>query len=750
MRSLIGYAAPRRDGFAKVTGRAQYVGDLSFPLLAVGRLLRSPHPHAQIIRLDTTVARTAPGVLAVLTVDEVLPYEQPLARFVDQPLLARGRVRYEGEPIAAVAAIDALSAEEALEQIDVVYDALPEATTLENARRPGAPMVHEELTGAEPHQEGLRPIVGSNVLHTATFTSGDGAAALEHADVVVEETYRYPAVHHYAMEAPVVVAEVSGGRCTVWASTRRPFVTREEIAARFGFPATAVRVIVPYVGGAYGSKSAAKLEALAVALALAAGRPVTLVSSIQEGFRTVTGHEVVVEIASGARRDGQLLARRTRVFVNLGAYADVGPTGPRIAASTAFRSAGPYRIPHLDLQGFAVYTNTVPGGALRGYGAAQVAWAYEAHTDALARRLGMDPVQFRLRNLLRQGEPLMPKTHPMDSDISGSVRRVSACVRKSRVPFHGRGVAVGAKDSAGNRTLASAIVRLHVDGSATVLASAVESGQGAQTVLAQIAAEELSLPLDRVQVALPDTMLTPFDQGTGSSGSTIVVGHAIRMAAADARRQLLDLARRVLNTTSAVRLSNGTVRAGKRMVTIAELLTSRAQMSGGELIGRGAFQNEVDGRRAVYWETGTTAVQVVVDPETGVVTPLRVATGLDAGRAINPALVEGQDEGAMMMGLGPALFEEAIYDGGQMLTASLLDYRVPLMSDLPDAGVETVLIEAEDGPGPYGAKGAGESGILGIAPAIAAAVGEATGVYFTELPISPERVYWALRGRKEQ
>jgi len=752
---VVGHAVPRLDATAKVTGRAQYTIDLAIPGMVAGRLLRSPYPHAQIQRIDTSAARAVPGVLAVLTSDDVQALERTGERFVDQPLLARGRVRYEGEPVAAVAAVDEVIADEALERIEVDYDPLTVVADLDAALARNAPLIHEDITGAgQKPPANVRPVPGTNILNTVTISHGDVDCALAAADLVVEGRYEYPAVHQYPMEPHVAIAEMTGSGVTIWSGTRRPFVVRQEVAARFGIALTDVRVVVPYVGGAYGSKSYAKLEPLAAALARACGRPVRLTASVAEGFRTIMGHEIHVTITSGVSREGTLLARRTRVHVDVGGYADSGTVGPRIAASTAFRSNGPYRIPHVDLQGCAVYTNRVPGGALRGYGAPQVAWAYEAHTDALARALEMDPVTFRQKNLLARGETSVPGAHPMDGDTHGVLRRAATRVPRVRNARRGgagaligRGVAIGAKMSAENRTLSEAAVRLDADGGVTVLTGGVESGQGAQTVFAQIAAEELRVPLDRVRVTLPDTIVAPFDQGTGSSGTTIAVGQAIRSAAEQVRAQLTALAADALSTSKqSIRFDQGVARAGRKEIPFGDLI-KHAATAGGEVVGRGAFRAEA-GRRATFWELSAVAVRVEVDPETGVITLIRLVSAADVGRAIHPQMVEGQEEGSLVMGLGPALFEAVTYEGGQMLNPGLLDYRVPLAQDLPHEATETVLIEKGDGPGPYGAKGVGESGILAIAPAIANALFSAAGVQVTALPLTPERVFWAMRKAK--
>jgi CO/xanthine dehydrogenase Mo-binding subunit len=748
---VVGRPLGRIDGADKVTGRARFVADLTVPGMLEARILRSPLPHARIRGIDTSRARAVPGVTAVLTgadLGGLDPYYG--VAYKDQPLLAIDRVRYEGEPVAAVAAADAVAAEAALERIEVDYDPLPAVTTLEAALAPDAPLVHERLRPAGHFRDlrALRPIAGTNICHHVRRTRGDGALALERAEVVVEDVFTFPAVQHVSLESFVSIARWDGDRLTVWSGTQHPFPVRKELSEIFGVPQHRIRVIVPFVGGAFGQKCYAKYEPLAAALARAAGAPVRVWVSVTDAFRTLTRHPARIHMRTGATRDGRLVARVVRAWLDTGAYADVGP---RVAGKVAYLSIGPYRWEHLDVEASAVYTHRVPAGAFRGYGAPQAEWAGESQLNRLAAELGIDPVELRLRNLLAQGEAYDPTDRPIDGDLPGLLRAAArgAGWGTPPRPGRGRGVAVGVKDGGGAHSVSASLVRLHADGTATVHVGSVEIGQGPRTAMAQIAAETLGLPLEGISVQEPDTDLVPYDQGSSASRSTALAGTAVHRAAQDVRRQLVEIAQRFFEAPAdVITLADGAAHAGVRSATYAELVAAHFGTPGGELIGRGEFHSgEGEGGApgpTAFWELGAAAAEVEVDAETGVVRVCAYASATDAGRAINPQLCEAQDEGAAVQGLGHTLFEEVRVDGGQVQNAGLIDYRVPLADDLPPT-FSAEVHEDGGGPGPFGAKGVGEIGIVMPAPAVAGAVAAATGARVRDLPLTPERVWRALR-----
>jgi len=751
---VVGRPVPRVDGLEKVTGRARYVTDLVIPGMAHARVMRSPYAHARVRRVDVTRARALTGVLAALCGADLTwcePYYGPAYR--DRPVLAIDVARYEGEPVAAVAAVDEATADAALDLIEVDYEPLPPVITLEEALAPGAPLVHtgKPQAGIFADLSTLRPEPGTNICHQFHFARGDSAGALASADLVLDDTYRFPPVQHYAMEPHAAVAvwsETDG--LTIWASSQNPYSVRVELAKMFDVPLARIRVVVPHLGGGFGSKTYAKLEPLAAALARAAGRPVRLAASVAEAFQTVRRCAARVHVRVGFRRDGALVAVECDADYDVGAYADIGP---RVVQKGTYTATGPYRVPHVELAARAVYTNTTPGGAFRGFGVPQLAWALESLVDVAADRLGRDPVELRRQNFLAHGEEFAPGDTPIDGKLEESLSRAAEAIGWTRASAadRGRGVAAMLKASVAP-SVSEAIVRLHTDGSVSVLASAVEMGQGTRTVLAQIAAEVLCVPLARVTVVQPDTAVTPYDQTTSSSRSTTMTGRAVQVASEDIREQLLRITAEALGVaTRDLTLDEGAVVVPARRLPYAEVLLLRFGMSGGELIGRGVI---APGRTAAplggstpFWEMAVGAAEVSVDEETGAVRVERYVSVADVGRAVNPLLLEGQDEGGVVQGLGHTLLEEMLYADGHLLNGTLLLYRVPRADDAPEA-LECHFVENADGSGPFGAKGAGEGSLIPVSPAVANALARLTGVRLRDLPLTPERVWRALRARR--
>jgi CO/xanthine dehydrogenase Mo-binding subunit len=741
------------DGLEKVTGRARYVTDLVFPGMAHAKVLRSPYAHARVRRVDVTRARARPGVVAALCGADLTwcePYYGPAYR--DRPVLTIDVARYEGEPVAAVAAVDEATAHAALDLIEVEYEPLPPVITLEEALAPGASLVHqgEPSAGYFADLSTLRPQPGTNVCHQFHFARGDSAGALAGADLVLDETYRFPSVQHVALEphAAVAVWDDATG-LTIWASTQNPYSVRVELAKMFGVPLARIRVVVPHLGGGFGSKTYAKLEPLAAVLAQVAGRHVRLASSVAEAFQTVRRCAARVRVRVGFRRDGALVGMECDADYDVGAYADIGP---RVVQKGTYTATGPYRVPAVRLDARAVYTNTTPGGAFRGFGVPQLVWALESLFDVAADRLGRDPVELRRQNLLAHGEDFAPGDTPIDGKLEESLGRAAEAIgwTQAGAADRGRGVAAMLKASVAP-SVSEAIVRLHADGSVTVLASAVEMGQGTRTVLAQIAAEVLSVPVARVTVVQPDTAVTPYDQTTSSSRSTAMTGRAVQVAAEDVREQLLTVAAGGLGVDLRdLALEDGAVVAPSRRLSYPEVLALRFGMSGGEIIGRGVV---APGRTAAplggstpFWEVAVGAAEVSVDEETGAVRVERYASVADVGRAINPLLLEGQDEGGVVQGLGHTLFEEMLYAEGHLLNGTLLAYRVPRAEDAPPS-LECRFVENADGSGPFGAKGAGEGSLIPVSPAVSNALARLIGVRLRDLPLTPERVWRALRTR---
>ncbi len=758
---IAGTAAPRLDGLEKVTGRALYTGDLELPGLAYAKILRSPVPHAKIAAIDGRKAENMPGVLAVLTRDDLKGINSRYgAVFKDQSVVAIDKVRYAGDPVAAVLALDEETAEEALNFIDVEYEELPAVTTIEEALAPGAPLIHEAWTGKAELRGSTygapEEFKGTNICSYFGYRRGDVEDGFRKSAHLFEDVFRFPKVQHYSLEPHVMVAHFQEDHLTVWSATQDPFPLRDHLAGIFNLPQSRVRVIVPYVGGAYGGKLYVKAEPIAAVLSWMARRPVKLVLTAADSFKTVTRHPARVRIKTGVARDGRILARECEIYMNTGAYADAGP---RVTQKAGYRALGPYRIPHAKVDAYCVYTNTVPAGAFRGFGSVQVAWAFESQADLIAERIGVDPLEFRLKNLLKKGDAYTPGDTPVDCDLKEGLLKVAKALdwkRKPARPYTGKGLSCCIKDAGGTFKIAGATVKMSSDGSAVLLTGTVEMGQGARTALSQVAAEELSLSLDRISVAQLDTDVVPYDISTSASSSMTVMGLAVQRAAQDAKKQLLRAAAKVLGKKiTELQLKDGQVYARRgKGVPYGAIITEFFGSKAGEVIGRGIYRDirskkAVLGSPTTFWEVGWGGAEVEVDPETGALQIHKYVSVADVGRAINPVQCEAIDEGGVFFGLGHTLFERMVYEDGQLLNPNLVDYRVPTFSDLPEE-FHSILIENGNGPGPFGSKGMAEGGLLPVAPAIANAIARATGVRFYDLPLTPEKMWRGLQGKQSQ
>ena len=750
--TTVGRSIRRAEGVEKVTGKARFTADLDFPGLLEGRVLRSPLPHALIESVEVREAEALPGVYGVLTresVRDIDPYYGHCLR--DRPLIATDRVRYVGEPVVAVAAESGEVAEEALSRVRVRYREIPAAATLDEALAPDAPVLHDTnaLVGEYHEMAAVVEEAPLNVCHHERLEDGDIAAGFEQADAVFEDTFEFPMICHYSLEPHTAVARFEGDEIALWTSSAHPFLIRAEIAQMFRVPMPNVRVTVPYVGGAFGGKSYFKIEPLAVALArTAAGRPVRLAQSASESMLTIRRHSARVRVRTGVLRDGTVVAREAQVHLDTGAYAD---NGPRVAKRVATRIHGPYRIPHYRIDVYAVYTNTAPAGSMRSIGGPQSIFPLECHMDDVARGLGIDPLAFRLKNLLRRDEELKAGAKPMDADLPMDLRQVASMVGWDEAQgalADNLGIAVGVTDSEA-MPVSTAILRLLSDGSVVLMAGSTEVGQGARTVLGQVAAEGLRIAPERIVMRATNTDVTPFDRSTGASRSTTVMGTAVKFAAEDLAEQIRKAAAEAMGCEPAdVTLENGWAEAGEQRMDYGAVVRAYFAMPGGEFIGRGYVRagGGIPAQFPVFWETGMGAAAVTVDRETGEIRVPHYASVADVGKAINRLQAEAQDEGAAMMGMGHTLCENLLYDGGQPLNPNLIDYKVPGFVDMPRR-FEVALTENQDGPGPWGAKGMGESGIVAVAPAVANAVASVTGVRIRELPLTPERVWRALKAK---
>lgn len=749
---MVGSDQERVDGRVKISGRALYVGDMAVPGMVHGKILRSPVAHARIKHLDVTGAEDSAGVVAVMTAADLAdidPYYGHAIR--DRPIVAIETVRFMGEPVAAVAAETEDQAEEALRGIVVEYEDLPIAADLDSALAGDAPQIHTGDTKAgSAHGLGRLPEREGNICYRYALDKGDTEAAFEGADIIVEGEYIFPAVYQYAMETHSVIARDDGTEITVWSSCQHPFLVRAEIAQLFGRRLDDVRIIVPFVGGGFGSKSYTKLEPVTVALARKAGRPVRIVATVDEAMATTRRHGMQCRMRTAATAEGRLLAREISLWLDTGAYAD---NGPRVTATAGDAAPGPYRWDAVSVAAHCVYTNTAPAGSYRAFGAAHLQWIGESQVDEVAGRCGLDPLEIRRQNLLTRGEEVRPGGKPLDADLVGDVEAAAEAIGwgTQAGDNRGKGVSVGLL-AAGAHPVSMATVRLGADGQATVLVGSTEVGQGTRTVMSQIAAEVLGLTMHQVTVVGTDTRFTPYDRSTGASRSTTVAGKAVQRAA----RQVLD----ALKETASVLLdadpadlvaAQGAIWYGDQLIPHSELVEKRFGFSGGELIGHGEVKPEGgSGSYAegpVFWEVCVAAAEVEVDRATGIVRVVQTSSVADVGKAINPLLVERQDEGGTLQGLGNTLFEEMRFDTeGMLLNDTLLDYRVPTTLDVPER-MTCVIVENQDGPGPFGAKGCGE-GVLAAIPAAVVNALRAAGIPMRELPLTPERVWRRIQELK--
>jgi len=729
----VGHNVPRVDGIEKVTGKAKFLGDLAIPGMLYGKILRSTYPHARILAIDTSRAESLPGVAAVFTAAD-LGDRVPI--YNGRPVIAANKVRYVGEPVAAVAATDLAMAEEAASLIDVQYVELPPVIGIDAARTNGAPLIHEGHSG--------------NLCSHERVERGNVQEGFAQSDVVVEDDYTFPMVYHYAMEPHSVIAHWNDEGVTVWSSAQHPFQVRNDIAKVFGILPSRVRMVISYLGGGYGSKSYTKIEPLVAALARKADAPVRLCNSVSDSMLTVRRHAAKVRIKTGFKQDGTIMAREAEIYLDTGAYDD---NGPQVTIRAATRVLGPYRIPNILTNAYSVYTNSGSAGSFRAIGAPQVIFAGESQIDVGAARLGMDPAEIRLKNLLRKGEELRPGLKGIDANLASALKKLinaSQWRRPTKKELNPVGLAC-AVTNAGATPVSIAMARLQSDGVVNILAGSTEMGQGVRTVLAQIAGEELTVPLDQISIPGADTKVTPYDSSTGSSRSTTCMGHAVQAAARDLKKQLIKIAAEAFRVSQRqVTLQDGALICGEARLSFKEALERRfGKGSGGEFIGRGETGPDItDNQLPVFWEVGMGMVELDVDEETGQVRIKRLISVADVGKAIHPDGCIGQEEGAAMMGIGHTFFEQMLYDAnGQLLNPNLVDYRLPTFDDVPEE-FHTVLVENHDGPGPYGVRGMGEGGLLSVAPSVTNAFARATGIRIRDLPLTPERVWRALKQQK--
>lgn len=755
---IVGTGVARLDGLDKVLGRSVYGVDVELPGMLVGKILRSPVPHARIRHINTERARKVPGVRTVLIGADTprIPYgffKHLNPRYGDKLPLEAEKVRFVGDEVAAVAAVDEETAQEALALIEVDYEELPGVFELDEALAPDAPLVHEAVPG--------------NVAAVVRRGAGDVEQGWREAEVVLERRYSTHAVAPCCLEPHQAVASYDpvSGTVTLWSSTQMPFQLRAHLADVLGLPEAKVRIMKTTMGAGFGSRMEMHApDPIASLLSLGTRRPVKIVYTRTEEFQaTRFRHPFRFDCRIGLRRDGQVTVLEATALIDSGAYLSQATGVASVAGTNPFTI---YKVPAFRYEGTIVYTNRPYGGAYRGYGNPQGTFAIESLMDEAAAELGLDPFELRRRNLNAPG------------DVSSLGFRFGTCAQRECLEAvvealrprekrpRGRGIGIaglfgpgGGTRVHGNSDGCGAILKLEDDGSLQIITGGQEIGQGGSTIMAQIAAETLGVPYGSIRVENSDTNLMPWDLGTHGSRNTFVAGNAVAGAARKLRARILEVAAELLET-SADDLVSGDGRvsvrgAPGRAVTIAQVAKAAHYRHNGSLLIVEHFYDppteepgpDGKGNKSAAYAFGFHGAEVEVDEETGEVRVLRIVAAHDVGRAINPKGVEGQVEGGVAQGLGFALIENMFADDGCTLMSNFQDYKIPAALDVPEA-IETILVETRDPEGPYGAKGVAEPGTIPVAPAIVNAIADAVGVRVRDLPVTPEKIVMALAGRK--
>jgi CO/xanthine dehydrogenase Mo-binding subunit len=742
---IVGSPVGRIEGPEKVGGKTLYTADVRLPGMLWGRCLRSPHAHARILRVNTDQAKRVKGVVTVLTGADVPPFRVGLS-LQDTPLLAQGKVRFMGEKVVAVAAENLEAADEALALVEVEYEELPGVFDPRKAMAAGAPLVHEEL----PSYKGFHapPETLPNVFAIQNWAAGDVAAGFKEADLVIEHTFKTGLAHQAYLEPHAVVVAVDGAeRIDIWASCKAPFRVKSHLARQLEIAKEKIHVHVVAVGGDFGGKGSLMDIPVCYELAKATRRPVKMVMTYHEELTAGDPrHPSVIRIKSGVKKDGTIVARDAEVIFNSGAYASFKPGDvPYLGGAT--HVTGVYRIPNYSIRSYGVYTTGVPCGYYRAPGQPQAVFATESHTDLLAKAIGMDPLQFRLKNLLREGDKLAGGRAIEKLRCRETLVAAAKKIGWSKKPGKnaGRGIGISFRHVGGSG-IANAEITASRDGKISILTAVPDIGTGTHTLLQQIAAEVLTIPPADVRAEIGDTETFENDAAPGGSKITNMSGHAVLAAAGQMRERLSAVAASLLGCDGGqVKLEKGrfsAARGGKKSLGFAEVCRRAA---GGDGALRIRHTYEVKGRSPVAAFVVQIA-EVEVDGDTGQLSVKRMVTAHDVGTVINPLTHQGQIEGGLVQGLGYAVMEEVVTENGKVLTTNLGDYRIPCIADLP--ALETVLIEDPTGPGPFAAKQIGENGIIATAGAIANALDDAVGVRILDLPLSAEKIYFALKSSK--
>jgi len=745
---------PRIDSLEKVTGQAMYVEDLpDLPGMAIAANLLSPYSHARILTIDSSKAERLPGVLAVLDRERLdglnpmlpAPRHEIFKLSSDQTFIATDKVRFDGELVAQVVAEDLRTARRALELIEIEYEPLPPVFDAEEALAPGAPILHEER--------------GTNLLLEDKLEWGDVKQGFREADRIFEETYTSPSMFHHPMEnVGSCIAQFTGGEITLWAPTASPFRDAQEIGHIFGLDPDRVRVRVPYIGGGFGSKILTGSMLAALFLSRKIGRPIKLFSSAEESFRQSARHAMVYKSRVGVKSDGKLTVLDVELIVDTGAYT----TGAATVTHNAVISAwGCYRLPHFRCRARCAYTNKVPASHTRATGKVQTTWGVECAMDNVARQLGMDPMDFREKNVLRRGEFVAKGTPDMDSDYLELMRQATAAIHwdgraskpvdsvraaSSRVA-RGRALVLSLRHGSQGGGRAYAMVSLDSRGILKVRHNAPEIGQGTHNLMSVVASRVLEIPQSQIQVGQPDTNINLPFAGVSAQRTTVQMGRAVENACEKLKQELVMLA---CQTKGGIpeewRVAEGRLWRAENSFSFGEIVRTLGGDSDVKSIGfhsapRAHRESAFGGMD--HWAPSAAAAEVEVDCETGEIRVLQLSVVADAGKALHYPSAKAQVDGGAVMGIGHALFEEVIYQDGQILNADPFQYRLPVMPEIPES-FHSSMLENRDGPGPFGSKGMSQTSIVTIAPVIGNALCDAVGVRIRSLPITPEKVLKAL------
>ncbi len=770
----VGDSVRRVDALEKVTGEALYADDLPFgPDLLYGRVVRSPHPHALIKHIDTTQALAMPGVKAVVTGEDTTGYIGLYLK--DRHIFCRDRVRYVGDPVAGVVAASEEIAEAACKLITVEYEVLEPVLDPVRGAQPDAPLLHPDL-GEYVVADFILPQPGTNISNHFKIRKGDVDGAWSSCDVIVERAFRVPHIQHVPIEPHIAVAQADrSGQITLWTCSQSPFAQRSLIASTLGISHSKMRVIAPYVGGGFGCKAGVSMEALAVVMAQQVpGRPVKLrLTREEEFFCAFVRQGLVARTRVGATGDGKLLAMQTEYYWDAGAYTEYGVN---VTRATGYSSTGPYEIPNVHADSYCVYTNHPVGGPMRGFGMPEIHWGIEQIMDIVAEELGMDRAEFRLKNCVREGSIIVTGSRMHPTGLPETIKRAAEAIdwgvdEPASAPHkrRGKGMAIMWKAPAMPPNAgSSAWVRLNEDATVTVAVGGQEIGQGSFTVAAQMAAAVLGVPFEKVRIQGPvDTQYSPYEWQTVASRLTWSMGNAIVAAANDARRQILELAAEHWEVEiDDLDIKDGVIVSYKheesmpmeQMVVYGLPRPDDQGWRGGPITGRGSFMpTYITGldpetgqgpRAVVHYTTGCQAVDLEVDPQTGQITLLRIAAAYDIGQAINPEQVCAQIEGGVVQGASTALFENLQLKDGVPQNTSFVDYRIATTVDIPTE-IIPIIVEVPQDDGPWGARGVGEHSMVQTAPAIANAVAAALGVRILDLPLTAEKVYFALQAQED-